>query len=31
MSQYIGFKSGQEIEWLELNLLKDKRPLWMNG
>ena len=27
MSQYIGFKTGREIEWLELNLLKDKRPL----
>lgn len=27
MSQYIGFKSGREIEWLELNLLKNDRPL----
>ena len=27
MSQYIGFKSGREIEWLELNLLKNERPL----
>ena len=27
MSQYIGFKPGREIEWLELNLLKDKRTL----
>ncbi len=27
MSDYIGFKSGREIEWLELNLLKNKRSL----
>lgn len=27
MSEYINFKTGREIEWLELNLLKDKRPL----
>ena len=24
---YIDFKSGREIEWLELNLLKTKMPL----
>ncbi len=27
MSKYIGFKYGQEIEWLELNLLKNNKPL----
>lgn len=27
MSEYIGFKSGREIEWLELNLLKNNRTL----
>ena len=27
MSEYIGFKTGREIEWLELNLLKNNRNL----
>ncbi|WP_298136172.1 hypothetical protein [Flavobacterium sp.] len=27
MSEYIGFKAGREIEWLELNLLKNKTSL----
>lgn len=27
MAEYIGFKSGREIEWLELNLLKNNRTL----
>lgn len=27
MAEYIGFKSGCEIEWLELNLLKNKKTL----
>jgi hypothetical protein len=27
MSEYIGFKAGREIEWLELNLLKNKKSL----
>jgi hypothetical protein len=27
MSEYIGFKAGREIEWLELNLLKSNRNL----
>lgn len=27
MSEYIGFKAGREIEWLELNLLKNNRNL----
>jgi hypothetical protein len=27
MAEYIGFKEGREIEWLELNLLKNNRPL----
>lgn len=27
MAEYIDFKFGKEIEWLELNLLKTKRPL----
>ena len=27
MSEYIDFKSGREIEWLELNLLKNNRSL----
>lgn len=27
MSQYISFKLGREIEWLELNLLKNNTPL----
>lgn len=27
MSEFIGFKAGCEIEWLELNLLKNKKPL----
>lgn len=27
MSEYIGFKTGREIEWLELNLLKNKKSL----
>lgn len=27
MSEYISFKEGKEIEWLELNLLKNKKPL----
>jgi hypothetical protein len=26
MSEYISFKSGKEIEWLELNLLKSSKP-----
>ncbi|WP_418262077.1 hypothetical protein [Flavobacterium faecale] len=27
MSEYIGFKTGREIEWLELNLLKNNKTL----
>lgn len=27
MSEFVGFKSGREIEWLELNLLKNGIPL----
>jgi hypothetical protein len=27
MAEYISFKEGKEIEWLELNLLKNSRPL----
>jgi len=27
MSEFIGFKLGKEIEWLELNLLKNNKPL----
>lgn len=27
MSEYISYKTGKEIEWLELNLLKNNRPL----
>lgn len=27
MSEFISFKSGKEIEWLELNLLKNNKPM----